>query len=155
MSRLRSGRSRRPPHVDMKRLGDVDFEAARPGAVGGVHEPDTQQLVVVVTGPVEDHTGARQGGDVAVGIGCALRQTHLAEMIWVVCQSSYAATTETMLNKSGGSGFNLHVSAFLPFLLQTPSEQRLICEWTCCPAGSEERRSQCECPCSDLFLSTR
>lgn len=67
-------RERFPPHVDVKRLGDVDFEASRPGAVGRVHESDTQQLVVVVTGPVEDHAGAWQGGDVALWIGCALGQ---------------------------------------------------------------------------------
>lgn len=56
----------------MKGLGLVDLEASRPGAVGGVHETDTKQLVVVVAGPVEDHAGAWQGGDVALGVGCTL-----------------------------------------------------------------------------------
>lgn len=68
-----------PPHVDVKGLGDVDLEAPRPGAVGRVHEPDTQQLVVVVAGPVEDHAGAWQGGDVALWVGRALRRTGLTE----------------------------------------------------------------------------
>lgn len=74
----------------MKRLGDVDLEAARPGAVGRVHEPDAQQLVVVVPGPVEDHAGAGQGGDVAVRIGCALGQTHLAQIIGFLCHATAA-----------------------------------------------------------------
>lgn len=73
-------RLRLPPHVDVKRLGDVDLEASGPGTVGCVHESDTQQLVVVVTGPVEDHAGAWQGGDVALRIGCALTQMRLSEL---------------------------------------------------------------------------
>lgn len=63
------------PHVDVEGLGDVDLKASRPRTVGGVHEPHAQQLVIVVAGPVEDHAGARQGGDVPVWIGRALRQT--------------------------------------------------------------------------------
>lgn len=62
------------PHVDMKGLGDVDFEASGPGAVRGVHESDTQQLVVVVARPVEDNAGARQGGDVALWVSRTLTQ---------------------------------------------------------------------------------
>lgn len=62
------------PHVDMKGLGDVDFEASRPGAVRGVHESDTQQLVIVVARPVEDNAGARQGGDVALWVSRTLTQ---------------------------------------------------------------------------------
>lgn len=165
MSCLRSGRSCFPPHVDVKRLGDVDLETARPGAVGCVHEPDTQQLVVVVTGPVEDHTGAGQGGDVAVWIGCALRQTHFAQIIWFLCHCNSGHLVIRCYYGNGAKQlrrdflFKLHVSAceiggFLPFLLQTPSVKRLICEWICCPAGSEEQMSQCECLCSGLFLST-
>lgn len=60
------------PHVDVKGLGFVDFEASRPGAVGGIHEAHTQQLVIVIAWPVEDDTGARQGGDVTLWVGCAL-----------------------------------------------------------------------------------
>ena len=56
----------------MEGLGLVDLEAARPGAVGRVHEAHTQQLVVVVPGPVEDHAGAGQRGDVAVWVIGAL-----------------------------------------------------------------------------------
>lgn len=72
-SGLRGNPSPRLPHVDMKRLGDVDLEAPRPGTVGDVHEPHTQQLVVVVAGPVEDHAGAWRRGDVTLWVGCPLR----------------------------------------------------------------------------------
>lgn len=61
-----------PPHVNVERLGDVDLEAPRPGTVRRVHESDTQQLIIVIPGPVEDYVGAWQGGDVAFWIGCAL-----------------------------------------------------------------------------------
>lgn len=74
------GETRLPPHVDVKRLGDVDLEASGPGTVGRVHESDTQQLVVVVTGPVENHAGAWQGGDVALWVGCALSHMRLSEL---------------------------------------------------------------------------
>lgn len=60
----------------MKGLGFVDLEASRPGAVGGVHEAHTQQLVVVVAGPVEDNAGARQGGDVTLRVGRTLGQMY-------------------------------------------------------------------------------
>lgn len=60
------------PHVDMEGLGFVDLEASRPGTVGGVHEAHTQQLVVVITWPVENNTGARQGGDVTLRVGGTL-----------------------------------------------------------------------------------
>lgn len=63
------------PHVDMERLGLVDLEASRPGAVGVVHESHTQQLVIVVPGPVEHHAGARRCGDVALWVGRALQRT--------------------------------------------------------------------------------
>ena len=56
----------------MEGLGLVDLEAAGPGAVLGVHEAHTQKLVVVIPGPVEDHTGTRQGGDVALWVHCSL-----------------------------------------------------------------------------------
>lgn len=127
------------PHVDVKGLEDVDLEASRPGAVGCVHEPHTQQLVVVIPGPVEDHAGAWQGGDVALWVGGALTQVDLSIYSRVRCwhHRNFVQT-----------------SVFLLFLSQTPSEQKPVCEWTCCPAGSEEQRSQCECLCSDLFLST-
>lgn len=49
------------PHVDVERLRFVDLEASGPGAVGDVHETHTQQLVVVISGPVEDDAGSRQG----------------------------------------------------------------------------------------------
>ncbi len=62
------------PHVDVKGLGFVDLEASRPGAVGGVHEAHTQQLVIVIAGPVEDNAGARQGGDVTLRVGRTLGQ---------------------------------------------------------------------------------
>lgn len=42
---------------------------------------------------------------------------------------------------------------FSPFLLQTLAGQKLVCVWICCPAGSEEQTSLCECLCIDLFLS--
>lgn len=57
----------------MEGFGLVDLEAPRPGAGGVVHEAHAQQLVVVVTGPVEHHTGARQGGDVALGVRRTLK----------------------------------------------------------------------------------
>lgn len=57
----------------MKGLGFVDFKASRPGAVGSIHEAHTQQLVIVVAWPVEDDAGARQGGDVTLWVGRALR----------------------------------------------------------------------------------
>lgn len=60
----------------MKGFGFVDLEASRPGAVGGVHEAHTQQLVVVVAGPVEDNAGARQGGDVTLRVGRTLGQMY-------------------------------------------------------------------------------
>lgn len=63
------------PHVDMERLGLVNLEASRPGAVGVVHETHAQQLVVVVPGPVEHHAGAGQCGDVALWVGRALQHT--------------------------------------------------------------------------------
>lgn len=53
----------------------IDFKASRPDTIGNVHQPDTQQLIVVIAWPVEDHTGSRQGGNVATGIGCSLRHT--------------------------------------------------------------------------------
>lgn len=61
-----------PPHVDVEGLGFVDFEASGPGAVHIVHDAHAQQLVVVAAGPVEDHAGARQGGDVALWVGGGL-----------------------------------------------------------------------------------
>ena len=61
----------------MKRLGFVDFKASRPGAVGGVHKAHTQQLVIVISGPVEDDAGSRQGGDVTLRVGCTLRHIYL------------------------------------------------------------------------------
>lgn len=60
----------------MKGLGFVDFEASRPGAVGGVHEAHTQQLVIVIAGPVEHNAGAWQGGDVTLGVGRTLGQMY-------------------------------------------------------------------------------
>ena len=65
------------PHVDVEGLGFVDLEASRPGAVGSVHEANTQQLVIVVSGPVEDDAGAWQGGDVTLWIGRTLGQKRL------------------------------------------------------------------------------
>lgn len=56
----------------MERFGFVDLKPSRPGAVRYVHESDTKQLVVVIPGPVEHHTRARQSGDIALGICCAL-----------------------------------------------------------------------------------
>lgn len=53
----------------------VDFKASRPNAIGNVHQPDTQQLVIVIAWPVEHHTGTRQGGNVAIGVGCSLKHT--------------------------------------------------------------------------------
>lgn len=64
------------PHVDVKGLGLVDLEAPGPGAVGGVHASHTQQLVIVVAGPVEDDAGARQGGDVTLRVGRTLGQMY-------------------------------------------------------------------------------
>lgn len=61
----------------MKGLEFVDFEASRPGAVGGVHEAHTQQLVIVIAGPVEDNAGAWQGGDVTLRVGRTLGQMYL------------------------------------------------------------------------------
>lgn len=61
-----------PPHVDVEGLWFIDFEASGPGAVLVVHDANAQQLVVVAAGPVEDHTGARQGGDVALRVGGGL-----------------------------------------------------------------------------------
>lgn len=46
-------------------------------------------------------------------------------------------------------------TVFSPFLLQTLAGQKLVCVWICCPAGSEEQTSLCECLCIDLFLSER
>ena len=60
------------PHVHVEGLGLVDLKPSRPGAVGRVHEAHTQQLVIVVPRPMEDHTGAGQRGDVAVWVGGAL-----------------------------------------------------------------------------------
>lgn len=57
----------------MEGLGLVDLEASGPGAVGVVHDANAEQLVVVAAGPVEDHAGARQRGDVALRVGCSLR----------------------------------------------------------------------------------
>lgn len=62
------------PHVDVERLELVDLEASGPGAVGRVQESNTQQLVVVVSGPVEDDAGAGQGGDVTLWVGGPLTQ---------------------------------------------------------------------------------
>ena len=62
------------PHVDVERLGLVDLEASGPGAVSVVHEAHTQQLVVVIPGPVEHHTGAGWRRDVALGVSRALQQ---------------------------------------------------------------------------------
>lgn len=58
----------------MEGLGFVDLEASRPGTAGGVHEAHTQQLVVVIAWPVENNTGARQGGDVTLRVGGTLGQ---------------------------------------------------------------------------------
>lgn len=101
-----------PPHVDVKRLGNVDFKASRPGAVGRVHEADTQQLVIVVTGPVEDHAGAWQGGDVALRIGCALRQ---------MCLSELASLNSRHRNNDGQAGVDLNGS----------TEQQLCSNYNC------------------------
>lgn len=60
------------PHVDVEWLWFVDLKAPRPGTVGSVHEAHTQQLVVVITGPVEDDVGAGQGGDVSLWVGRTL-----------------------------------------------------------------------------------
>lgn len=70
----------------MEGLWFVDLKASRPGAVGGVHEAHTQQLVVVITGPVEDNAGARQGGDVSLWIGSTLQQTYslMAAVVFIV-----------------------------------------------------------------------
>lgn len=67
---------KRAPHVDVEGLGLVDLEAARPGAVWDVHESHAEQLVVVVAGPVEDHAGARQGGDVPLRVLRALHRSN-------------------------------------------------------------------------------
>lgn len=58
----------------MKGLRLVDLKASRPGAVGRVHEANTQQLIIVIAGPVENNAGARQGGDVTLWVGCTLGQ---------------------------------------------------------------------------------
>lgn len=63
------------PHVDMEGIILVDFKASRPNAIGNVHQPDTQQLIVVIAWPVEHHTGTRQGGNVAIRVGCSLKHT--------------------------------------------------------------------------------
>lgn len=62
----------KPPHVDVEGLWFVDFEASGPRALHVVHDAHAQQLVVVAAGPVEDHAGARQGGDVALRVGGGL-----------------------------------------------------------------------------------
>ena len=62
------------PHVDMERLWFVDLKASRPCAVEGVHEAYTQQLVIVIAGPVEDNTGAGWSGDITFWVGRTLGQ---------------------------------------------------------------------------------
>ena len=72
------------PHVDVEGFWLVDLEASRPGAVGCVHEPHTEQLIVVIPGPVEDHTGAWRRGDVVLWVGCALgNHSHYVRILFI------------------------------------------------------------------------
>lgn len=61
----------------MEGLWFVNLKASRPGAIGGVHETHTEQLVVVIAGPVEDNAGAWQGGYVTLWVGRTLGQVYL------------------------------------------------------------------------------
>lgn len=53
----------------------VDFKASRPNTIGDIHQSDTQELIIVIAGPVEHHTGTRKGGDITFRIGCSLEHT--------------------------------------------------------------------------------
>lgn len=44
------------PHVDVEGFRLVDLKTSRPGAVGNIHETDTEKLIVVISGPVEHNT---------------------------------------------------------------------------------------------------
>ena len=103
------------PHVDMEGLGLVDLEPSRPGAVGRVHEADAQQLVVVVPGPVEDHAGTRQGGDVALRVGWALAGTRVQQELHTKSQFKSEFVSYSVMPPVS------------PFPWQTLSVRRLVC----------------------------
>lgn len=56
------------PHVDVKGFWLVNLKTSRPGAVGNIHETDTEKLIIVISGPVEHNTRAWQGGDISFWI---------------------------------------------------------------------------------------
>lgn len=62
------------PHIDVERFRLVDLKTSRPGAVGYIHETDTEKLIVVISRPVEHNTGSWQGGDISLWICCTLQQ---------------------------------------------------------------------------------
>lgn len=62
------------PHIDVKGFGFADLKASRPGAIGDVHKAHTQQLVIVIAWPMENNTGARQGGNITLWVGRTLGQ---------------------------------------------------------------------------------
>lgn len=69
------------PHVDMEGIILVDLKATRPNTIGNIHQSDTQQLIIVIPRPVENHTGTRKSGDVTFGIGCSLK--HVRSLAFV------------------------------------------------------------------------
>lgn len=84
----------------MEGLGFVDFEASGPGAVHIVHDAHAQQLVVVAAGPVEDHAGARQGGDVALWVGGGLG--HMIRSKTPINQHSFTPPSQGLTLQSHG-----------------------------------------------------
>jgi len=58
----------------VERFRFVDLKTSRPGAVGYIHETDTEKLIIVISRPVEHHTGSWQGGDISIWICCSLKQ---------------------------------------------------------------------------------
>lgn len=70
-----------PPHINVKRLWLVDLKAATPCAVGDFHEAHAQQLVKVISGPVENNAGARQRGDIPLWVAGTLKHICLADVL--------------------------------------------------------------------------
>lgn len=127
----------------MERLWFADFKPSRPGAVGYIHESNTQQLVIVISRPVEHHTGAWQCGDVSIWICCALECSHSASynihLLFKALRKMFLLVEARHVLKHA---FSQHLLS----LLQTLFGRRPVCVKTDYQADSEVQKSQCGCP---------